>query len=69
MLWALDRINSNPEILPGVTLGAIILDACTSKEKVVRDVTNFLTGRIPERMRKKVRLLKFAEEVFPLKCY
>ncbi|XP_071536993.1 uncharacterized protein [Panulirus ornatus] len=54
LLWSLDRLNSNPEILPGVTLGAVILDACTSKEKVVRDVTNFLTGRIPERMRKKV---------------
>ncbi|XP_069175470.1 uncharacterized protein [Procambarus clarkii] len=54
LLWSLDRLNSDPKILPGVTLGAIILDACTSKEKVVRDVTNFLTGRIPERMRKQV---------------
>ncbi|XP_042216171.1 uncharacterized protein LOC121862159 isoform X1 [Homarus americanus] len=54
LLWSLERLNSDPKILPGVTLGAIILDACTSKEKVVRDLTNFLTGRIPERMRKKV---------------
>nr|XP_053640093.1 uncharacterized protein LOC128694146 [Cherax quadricarinatus] len=54
LLWSLDLLNSDKKILPGVTLGAIILDACTSKEKVVRDVTNFLTGRIPERMRKQV---------------
>ncbi|KAK7082167.1 hypothetical protein SK128_025435 [Halocaridina rubra] len=54
LLWMLDGINSDPDILPGITLGAIILDACSSKEKVVRDVTNFLTGRIPDRMREKV---------------
>ncbi|XP_064082330.1 uncharacterized protein LOC135198560 isoform X3 [Macrobrachium nipponense] len=54
LLWMLDGINSDPEILPGITLGAIILDACSSKEKIVRDVTNFLTGRIPDKMREKV---------------
>ncbi|KAK8406152.1 hypothetical protein O3P69_007104 [Scylla paramamosain] len=54
VLWALDRLNNDPKVLPGVTLGAIVLDACRSKEKIVRDLTNFLTGRTSESVRKKV---------------
>nr|XP_027220087.1 uncharacterized protein LOC113812413 [Penaeus vannamei] len=54
LLWSLEQVNSDPDLLPGVTLGAIVLDACSSKEKAVRDVTNFLTGNIPTRMREKV---------------
>ncbi|XP_042874253.1 uncharacterized protein LOC122254577 isoform X2 [Penaeus japonicus] len=54
LLWSLERVNSDPDILPGMKLGAIVLDACSSKEKAVRDVTNFLTGNIPDRMREKV---------------
>ncbi|CAL4110974.1 unnamed protein product, partial [Meganyctiphanes norvegica] len=53
-LWALDRVNKDPHILPGLQLGAIIFDACNSKEKVVRDVTNFLTGRVPDHLREKI---------------
>ena len=30
MLYALDEINNDPHILPGVTLGAVILDTCSS---------------------------------------
>ena len=55
VLWALDRLNNDPKVLPGVTLGAIVLDACRSKEKIVRDLTNFLTGRTSESVRKKVQ--------------
>ncbi|XP_047471114.1 uncharacterized protein LOC125026600 [Penaeus chinensis] len=54
LLWSLEQVNADPDVLPGVTLGAIVLDACSSKEKAVRDVTNFLTGNIPDRMREKV---------------
>ena len=54
VLWALDQLNNDPKVLPGVTLGAIVLDACRSKEKTVRDLTNFLTGRTSENVRKKV---------------
>ncbi|XP_069980760.1 uncharacterized protein [Penaeus vannamei] len=54
LLWSLEQVNSDPDLLPGVTLGAIVLDACSSKEKAVRDVTNFLTGNIPTTMREKV---------------
>ncbi|XP_076068508.1 uncharacterized protein LOC143040959 [Oratosquilla oratoria] len=54
MLWSLERINRDEEVLPGVKLGAIIFDACGSKEKVVRDVANFLSGRVPSRMKGKL---------------
>lgn len=30
MLYALDQINNDPDILPGVTIGAVILDTCSS---------------------------------------
>ena len=30
MLYALDQINNDPHILPGVTIGAVILDTCSS---------------------------------------
>ncbi|KFM80730.1 Metabotropic glutamate receptor 5, partial [Stegodyphus mimosarum] len=43
LLWAVDVINSNPNILPGVDLGLIVFDTCNSREKVAMDVSNFLT--------------------------
>ncbi|XP_055947407.1 uncharacterized protein LOC129980931 isoform X2 [Argiope bruennichi] len=45
-LWALDQINSNPQILPGINLGAIIFDTCSSKEKAARDVANFFSSSL-----------------------
>lgn len=45
-LWALDQINSSPQLLPGVNLGAIIFDTCSSKEKAARDVANFFSSSI-----------------------
>ena len=30
MLYALDLINEDPEILPNITIGAVILDTCSS---------------------------------------
>ena len=53
-LWALNKVNNDPTILPGVKLGAVIFDSCGSKEKMVRDITNFLTDHIPQRIRDKV---------------
>ncbi|RWS08194.1 uncharacterized protein B4U79_04450, partial [Dinothrombium tinctorium] len=43
-LWALDTVNNHPSILPGVQLGAFILDSCSSHQKTARDVSNFLSN-------------------------
>ncbi|KAF2361851.1 Receptor ligand binding region [Trinorchestia longiramus] len=59
-LWALARANEAskrggspagevPRAVPQI--GAVVFDACSNKEKVVRDVTNLLTGRLQERIR------------------
>lgn len=45
-MWALDMINNHPKILPGVQLGAIILDTCSSHQKAARDVSNFLSNSL-----------------------
>jgi hypothetical protein len=45
-MWALDMINGHPELLPGVQLGAIILDTCSSHQKTARDVSNFLSNSL-----------------------
>ncbi|KAG8185577.1 hypothetical protein JTE90_023279 [Oedothorax gibbosus] len=43
-LWALDQVNSSPQILPGINLGAIVFDTCSSKEKAARDIANFFSS-------------------------
>ena len=45
-LWAFDMIRAHPEILPGVELGAIILDTCSSHQKTARDVSNFFSNSL-----------------------
>ncbi|XP_022257203.1 uncharacterized protein LOC106472974 isoform X2 [Limulus polyphemus] len=42
-LWALDEVNKNANVLPGVKLGAIVFDTCGSREKTARDVSNFFS--------------------------
>lgn len=43
-LWTLDLINKDPNILPGVKLGAMIFDTCSSHQKIYRDLSNFLSS-------------------------
>ncbi|XP_035691717.1 uncharacterized protein LOC118426443 isoform X2 [Branchiostoma floridae] len=43
-MFALDRINADPSILPSVRLGTIALDTCESARKAARDIANFLSG-------------------------
>ena len=45
LLWAIDTINNDPNILPETDLGLIVFDTCGSKEKTAMDVSNFLTGK------------------------
>ncbi|XP_018021857.1 uncharacterized protein LOC108678033, partial [Hyalella azteca] len=60
-LWSLSRVNEEARKArrvpgetptPTVQAGAVIFDACANKEKVVRDVTNLLTGRVQQTIRK-----------------
>lgn len=42
MLYALDEINNNPELLPNVTLGALILDSCSSDTYALEQSMEFV---------------------------
>lgn len=42
-LWALDQLNLHPSILPGIHVGSILLDTCSSREKTARDVSNLFS--------------------------
>ncbi|XP_067137488.1 uncharacterized protein [Centruroides vittatus] len=42
-LWALDQLNMHPDILPGIHMGALLLDSCSSREKTARDVSNLFS--------------------------
>ncbi|XP_035696128.1 metabotropic glutamate receptor 3-like [Branchiostoma floridae] len=43
-LFALDVINRDSALLPGVTLGGVVIDSCNSPEIAALEVTNFLSG-------------------------
>lgn len=42
MLFALDRINQDPSLLNGISLGATILDTCSSGEHALKQTLQFL---------------------------
>lgn len=42
MLYAIDEINGNPELLPNVTLGALILDSCSSDTYALEQSMEFV---------------------------
>uniref|UniRef100_S4RS54 Receptor ligand binding region domain-containing protein n=1 Tax=Petromyzon marinus TaxID=7757 RepID=S4RS54_PETMA len=42
MLYALDRINADPEILPNVTLGARVLDTCSRDTHALEQSLTFV---------------------------
>ncbi|XP_063069870.1 metabotropic glutamate receptor 8-like [Engraulis encrasicolus] len=46
MLYAIDRINNDPELLPNVTLGAVILDTCSWDTYAVKQSLTFLEALI-----------------------
>ncbi|KAI8494984.1 hypothetical protein Bbelb_275890 [Branchiostoma belcheri] len=43
-LFALDAINRDPALLPGVQLGGVVIDSCNSPEIAALEVTNLLSG-------------------------
>lgn len=42
-LWAVDQVNRNSSLLPGIKLGALAFDSCDSKERTTRDISNFFS--------------------------
>ncbi|XP_076369312.1 uncharacterized protein LOC143256249 [Tachypleus tridentatus] len=42
-LWTLDKINNDAQFLPGVRLGAVVIDTCGSVLKVAQHLSSFLT--------------------------
>lgn len=45
-LWTIDMINNDPAMLPGVHLGALVFDSCSSYQKIYRDISNFLSDSL-----------------------
>lgn len=45
-IWTINLINNDPNILPGVHLGTLIFDTCSSYQKIYRDVSNFLSNSL-----------------------
>ena len=45
-IWTIDLINQDTNILPGVHLGTLIFDTCSSYQKIYRDVSNFLSNSL-----------------------
>lgn len=42
MLYAIDEINNNPDLLPNVSLGALILDSCSSDTYALEQSMEFV---------------------------
>lgn len=42
MLYALDEINKSPDLLPNVTLGALIIDSCSSDTYALEQSMEFV---------------------------
>lgn len=46
MLYALDRINADAQLLPGIKLGAILLDSCSSSTYALNQSLEFIRASI-----------------------
>lgn len=46
MLYALDEINKDPKILPGIKLGALIMDTCYSEAYALNQSLEFVRDLI-----------------------
>ncbi|KAM5191992.1 extracellular calcium-sensing receptor-like [Mantella aurantiaca] len=47
-LFAIDEINSRPDILPNVTLGYHVYDSCGHVNKAIKDVLQIISGHTKE---------------------
>jgi len=46
MVWALDRINISPNLLPNITLGAMILDTCSNPSHALEQTMQFVRAHM-----------------------
>ena len=44
MLYAIDTVNVDRSLFPGVTLGTTAFDTCLSSARAVRDLSSLLSG-------------------------
>lgn len=53
MLYALDAINADPELLPNMTLGALIIDSCSSDTYALEQSMEFVRSYMNQVQQKK----------------
>ena len=46
LYYALDLVNEDDDILPGIKLGAATFDSCRSPERAVRHTENLVSGAV-----------------------
>ena len=49
MLFAIEQINQNPHLLPGIELGALILDTCSDDNYALEQSLQFVHSRLASR--------------------
>lgn len=64
MLYALDLINEDPNILPNITIGAVILDTCSSDTYALDQSMEFVRSYM-----NKVSLWAFVINLAPFKFF
>ena len=48
-LYAIDRVNQDPDVLPNLKLGGVAFDTCGSPKRASRDVANFISATVEYR--------------------
>ncbi|KAK4872004.1 hypothetical protein RN001_016128 [Aquatica leii] len=56
MLYALDEINNSPDLLPNITLGAIIIDSCSSDTYALEQSMEFVRSYMNQEPKYLLRL-------------
>lgn len=47
-LWAIEQVNADKSLLPGVQLGSLIMDTCSSFLRTNQQAANLLHGQMPQ---------------------